>query len=68
MLYNLWPLIASGLKSQQDIPAEVFIAMEKFPDFEVIEKYLGISAGKSVLTPEGLESISIHPWPAGLKK
>ncbi len=67
-LYNMWPLIAPALKSSENIPEEVFIAFEKLPDFQVIEKYLGIGAAKSQLTPNGLESVGYYPWPAGLEK
>jgi hypothetical protein len=67
-LYNMWPLIAPALKSSENIPEEVFIAFEKLPDFQVIEKFLGIGAAKSQLTPEGLESVGYYPWPEGLEK
>ena len=67
-LYNMWPLIAPALKSSEDIPEEVFIAFEKLPDFQVIEKYLGIGATKGQLTPDGLESVGYYPWPEGLEK
>ncbi len=67
-LYNVWPLIAPALKSSEDIPEEVFIAIEKLPDYRAIEKYLGIGAVKSQLTPAGLESVGYYPWPEGLEK
>ncbi len=67
-MYNMLPVLGTMLKSQEDIPAEIIVAFEKLPEFKVIEKYLGVAGAKTVVTPDGMESIGVYPWPEGLEK
>jgi len=67
-MYNMLPVLGTFLKSQEDFPEEIIIAFEKLPEFKVIEKYLGVGGGKTVITPDGMESFGVYPWPEGLEK